>query len=259
MLRALVPDAHYHLGQAFERVEPDGDGVSVRFADGHAERADLLVGADGFRSSVRAQVAPDVQPIYAGYVVWRGAPVEASLSPETRRTIFPYFAFYLPPRQQVIGYPIAGLNNEMRPGPPPLQLHLVSRRRRAPAPGDVHRRRGASPRVLDPAPADPRGGRRRHAWRRRGRDGAAVPRRPAADRAPVLHADLRPRLASDGLRPRRPDRRRRLRRPAPHGVRRLQGGGGRPGAGGVARGLRARTSTRGWPGSTPRGSRSASA
>jgi 2-polyprenyl-6-methoxyphenol hydroxylase-like FAD-dependent oxidoreductase len=116
MLRALVPDAHYHLGQAFERVEPHGDGVTVRFADGHAERADLLVGADGFRSSVRAQVAPDVQPIYAGYVVWRGAPVEASLSPATRRSIFPYFAFYLPPRQQIIGYPIAGLHDEMRPG-----------------------------------------------------------------------------------------------------------------------------------------------
>jgi 2-polyprenyl-6-methoxyphenol hydroxylase-like FAD-dependent oxidoreductase len=116
MLRALVPDAHYHLGQAFERVEPDGDGVTVRFADGHAERADLLVGADGFRSSVRGQVAPGVQPVYAGYVVWRGAPAEASLSPETLRTIFPYFAFYLPPRQQIIGYPIAGLNNELRPG-----------------------------------------------------------------------------------------------------------------------------------------------
>ena len=116
MLRALVPDAHYHLGQAFERVEPDGAGVTVHFADGHAERADLLVGADGFRSSVRAQVAPDVQPIYAGYVVWRGAPAETSLSPETRRTIFPHFTFYLPPRQQIIGYPIAGLDNEMGPG-----------------------------------------------------------------------------------------------------------------------------------------------
>jgi 2-polyprenyl-6-methoxyphenol hydroxylase-like FAD-dependent oxidoreductase len=116
ILRALVPDAHYHLGQAFERVEPDGAGVSVRFADGHAERADLLVGADGFRSSVRGQVAPEIQPIYAGYLVWRGAPGEASLSAETLRTIFPYFTFHLPPRQQIIGYPIAGLNNELRPG-----------------------------------------------------------------------------------------------------------------------------------------------
>jgi 2-polyprenyl-6-methoxyphenol hydroxylase-like FAD-dependent oxidoreductase len=116
MLRGLVPDAHYHLGQGFAGVDQDGAGVTVRFADGHAETADLLVGADGFRSGVRGQLAPEVQPIYAGYLVWRGAPAEASLSAETRRTIFPYFTFFLPPRQQVLGYPIAGLDNEMQPG-----------------------------------------------------------------------------------------------------------------------------------------------
>ncbi len=116
MLRALVPDARYHLGRTFDRVEPDGTAVAVRFVEGQTERADLLVGADGFRSGVRGQVAPQVQPIYAGYLVWRGAPAEASLAPATRRTIFPHFTFYLPPRQQVLGYPIAGLDNEMRPG-----------------------------------------------------------------------------------------------------------------------------------------------
>src|SRR5215831_14018152 len=116
MLRALVPDAHYHLGQSFERVERDGAGVRVWFADGHSERADLLVGADGFRSSVRGQLAPEVQPIYASYVVWRGAPAEARLSAGTRAAIFPYFTFFLPPRQQVLGYPIAGLDNELAPG-----------------------------------------------------------------------------------------------------------------------------------------------
>jgi 2-polyprenyl-6-methoxyphenol hydroxylase-like FAD-dependent oxidoreductase len=116
MLRGLLPDAHYHLGQAFQQVEQDKDGVRVRFADGHVEHADLLVGADGFRSSVRGQVAPEVQPVYAGYLVWRGAPDEGALSPDTLRSIFPYFAFFVPPRQQIIGYPIAGLENEMRPG-----------------------------------------------------------------------------------------------------------------------------------------------
>jgi 2-polyprenyl-6-methoxyphenol hydroxylase-like FAD-dependent oxidoreductase len=116
MLRGLLPDAHYHLGQAFQQVEQDKDGVRVRFADGHVEHADLLVGADGFRSSVRGQVAPEVQPVYAGYLFWRGAPDEGALSPDTLRSIFPYFAFFVPPRQQIIGYPIAGLENEMRPG-----------------------------------------------------------------------------------------------------------------------------------------------
>src|SRR5262245_11788707 len=30
-----------------------------------------LIGADGIRSSVREQVAPQVQPIYSGYYIWR--------------------------------------------------------------------------------------------------------------------------------------------------------------------------------------------
>jgi 2-polyprenyl-6-methoxyphenol hydroxylase-like FAD-dependent oxidoreductase len=116
LLRGLLPDAHYHLGRSFAGFDQDGDTVTVRFAEGGSERADLLVGADGFRSSVRAVVAPEVRPVYAGYAIWRGAPAESALSPATHRAIFPYFTFFLPERQQVIGYPIAGLDNELQPG-----------------------------------------------------------------------------------------------------------------------------------------------
>ena len=116
ILRGTIDPAHYHLGRAFERVEQNGSGVQVHFADGKIEHADILVGGDGIRSSVRGQMAPDVQPIYAGYYIWRGAPNEADLSPETRASIFPHFTFYLPERQQVIGYPISGFNNDLRPG-----------------------------------------------------------------------------------------------------------------------------------------------
>jgi len=116
LLQQNVPAEHYHLGCAFERVEQDGSGVRVHFADGLSESADILIGGDGIRSGVRAQVAPDVQPIYAGYYIWRGAPNEADLAPETLQSIFPYFTFFLPECQQVIGYPIAGLNNELAPG-----------------------------------------------------------------------------------------------------------------------------------------------
>jgi 2-polyprenyl-6-methoxyphenol hydroxylase-like FAD-dependent oxidoreductase len=90
--------------------------VRVHFAEGRIERADLLIGGDGIRSGVRAQVAPDVQPIYSGYYIWRGAPNEADLAPDTHASIFPYFVFFLPERQQVIGYPISGFNNDLRPG-----------------------------------------------------------------------------------------------------------------------------------------------
>jgi 2-polyprenyl-6-methoxyphenol hydroxylase-like FAD-dependent oxidoreductase len=51
--------------------EQDADGVTVKFADGREERADLLVGADGLRSVIRDQVIGD-DLRYSGYMAWRG-------------------------------------------------------------------------------------------------------------------------------------------------------------------------------------------
>src|SRR6476620_2059362 len=56
LLRETIDPAHYHLGWAFERVEQSGSGVRVHFNDGRVEEADILVGGDGIRSSVRGQV-----------------------------------------------------------------------------------------------------------------------------------------------------------------------------------------------------------
>jgi 2-polyprenyl-6-methoxyphenol hydroxylase-like FAD-dependent oxidoreductase len=116
LLRETIDPARYHLGHTFAHVEPDGDGVRVHFSHGHTVSADLLIGADGIRSGARAQVAPEVQPIYAGYFIWRGAPHEADLAPHTLETIFPHYTLFLPERQQVIGYPISGFDNDQRPG-----------------------------------------------------------------------------------------------------------------------------------------------
>jgi 2-polyprenyl-6-methoxyphenol hydroxylase-like FAD-dependent oxidoreductase len=116
LLRATIDPAHYHLGWNFERVERDDRGVRVHFSGGRIEHADILVGGDGIRSSVRAQVAPELQPIYAGYYIWRGTINEADLAPKTLKEIFPYFVFYLPPQQEIITYPIAGFNDDLRPG-----------------------------------------------------------------------------------------------------------------------------------------------
>jgi 2-polyprenyl-6-methoxyphenol hydroxylase-like FAD-dependent oxidoreductase len=115
LLQRNVPASCYHLDHDFERVEQDGREVRVYFTNGNSETADLLIAGDGIRSKVRAEVAPEVQPIYAGYYIWRGAPNEADLGPEAMR-IFPYYSFYLPERQQVLGYPIAGLDNALEPG-----------------------------------------------------------------------------------------------------------------------------------------------
>src|SRR4051812_18420394 len=60
LLRETIQPAHYHLGHEFERVEQQDDGVRVHFSDGRVEDADILVGGDGVRSSVRAQIMPEV-------------------------------------------------------------------------------------------------------------------------------------------------------------------------------------------------------
>jgi 2-polyprenyl-6-methoxyphenol hydroxylase-like FAD-dependent oxidoreductase len=115
LLRETIEQGHYHLDCNFERAQCD-DGVRVHFSGGRFEDADMVVGADGLRSSVRAQIMPQVQPIYAGYFIWRGTANEADLSARALREVFPYFSFYLPPRQEVICYPISGFNDDVRPG-----------------------------------------------------------------------------------------------------------------------------------------------
>jgi 2-polyprenyl-6-methoxyphenol hydroxylase-like FAD-dependent oxidoreductase len=116
LLRELIPPERYHLGHnylGFEQTEAD---VTVRFENGRIEKADLLIGGDGFRSVVRHQLLPDLHPCYAGYVVWRGAPLESKLPRSVREGIFNHFTISLPPRQQVVGYPIPGLGDDHRPG-----------------------------------------------------------------------------------------------------------------------------------------------
>src|SRR5262245_3331969 len=116
VLLKAIDRQRYHFGHVFERFEQDDNGVHVHFANRRSERADLLVACDGFRSTVRAQLAPEIQPIYSGYYVWRGAPNEWDLSLRTRETVFPHFSFFLDHQLQILGYPISGSDDELRPG-----------------------------------------------------------------------------------------------------------------------------------------------
>jgi 2-polyprenyl-6-methoxyphenol hydroxylase-like FAD-dependent oxidoreductase len=116
LLRAQFPDAHYHRGKELLRIEEQSSGVTAHFADGSRAEGDLLVGADGFRSSVRGLIAPATKPVYAGYVGWRGLLEEAALSSATHAAIFDAMVFALPPNEQFINYPIAGANDELAPG-----------------------------------------------------------------------------------------------------------------------------------------------
>ncbi|MBW0090705.1 NAD-binding protein [Pseudonocardia sp. KRD-184] len=70
-LRAGVDDTDYRDGATVLGFSSAGDGVEVRTVTG-VEHFDGLVGADGYRSAVRADMHPGTAPLYSGYVLWRG-------------------------------------------------------------------------------------------------------------------------------------------------------------------------------------------
>jgi salicylate hydroxylase len=51
--------------------EETASGVRVRLASGEVVGGDVLIGADGVKSAVRAQIAGAAQPLYTGDAAWR--------------------------------------------------------------------------------------------------------------------------------------------------------------------------------------------
>ena len=111
MLKTAFPAERYLTGISVEGVEQTASEVVVRAA-GQTFHADIVIASDGLRSTLRRQFAPDAIPLYAGYVAWRGVCDEAALSSRTRDTVFDHFAFGLPEGEQLIGYPVTGVNNQ---------------------------------------------------------------------------------------------------------------------------------------------------
>ena len=236
-LRDPLPAASYRLGMSLIRVEQDARAVTAVFANGERIEGELLVGADGGRSTVREQFLPDLAPQYAGYVAWRAMLDESAVPPAIRAQVFERYTFCLPEGELFLAYPVPGRNNETEVGR--RAYNIVWYRAADPdsAPQSLHRceREISRPRH-SPAAHSPR----RH--RRDQSDGAGAGR-PAARgnllaRAAVLSADLRSGKPAHGIRARRALGRRCLcGAPACRGGR-DQGGArsGKPRRGGAGRG-----------------------
>lgn len=111
-----LPRERYRFGQEVVALDQGADHAAVRLRDGTVLAAALVIAADGVRSTLRVQVAPDSAPLYAGYVGWRGMVEEAALSDRFRAEVFDRFAFVFPPGSEFIGYPVAGPGGALEPG-----------------------------------------------------------------------------------------------------------------------------------------------
>ena len=114
-LKDALPARHYHPARSLVGVEQDRHGVTAIFADGTRATGDLLVAADGPRSTVRPLVLPQVRPDYAGYIAWRGLTAEAVVETD-RALLFASNTFCIPGGELAVSYPVPARDGDLRPG-----------------------------------------------------------------------------------------------------------------------------------------------
>ena len=115
-MRRALPLEVIHPGERFTHLEQTAETVKAHFESGRVEQADLLIGADGARSSVRTQLLPDSQPSYAGYIAWRGLVEENDLPAEAADVLRDRFAFQQGEAHLILVYLVPGENGATEVG-----------------------------------------------------------------------------------------------------------------------------------------------
>ncbi len=103
-VRAIAPDA-IHLGHAVEKVDVREDGVTLHFQDGSRADGDLLVGADGVRSTVRRCLFGDDEAQFTGMIAWR-AVIPMERLPEHMHDMVGWT--WIGPGGHLVNYPLRG-------------------------------------------------------------------------------------------------------------------------------------------------------
>lgn len=117
VFRERRADGTYLLGKKIEHLREDADRVVLRFEDGNEAMADLVVGADGIASVVRAVVdGPSALNCYAGYVGWRGLLAESALPGFAGEELLDRFAYFRMPYSHIIGFLVPGAGGETATG-----------------------------------------------------------------------------------------------------------------------------------------------
>lgn len=95
--KAVAAGVPVAFGKRLVSAEQTADGVTARFADGTTATADIVIGADGIRSTVRASIDPQAPgPEYTGMLGF-GATIDCDADIPPRTMVFAYGkrAYYL--------------------------------------------------------------------------------------------------------------------------------------------------------------------
>jgi len=115
-MRNALPAARLHTGETFSDFRMDGEQIVARFESGRSERADLLIGADGIRSTLRRRLLPEIVPAYAGYAAWRGLVAEPDLPLFAADILRERFTFQQGDEHSALAYLIPGENDSTAAG-----------------------------------------------------------------------------------------------------------------------------------------------
>ncbi|MGH1337507.1 MAG: FAD-dependent monooxygenase [Aureispira sp.] len=72
LLRTALKKTPIHLGKRLAKCTPEGSGYQLEWADGSKTTAEVLIGADGIHSQVRASLFPPIKERFAKQWCWRG-------------------------------------------------------------------------------------------------------------------------------------------------------------------------------------------
>jgi 2-polyprenyl-6-methoxyphenol hydroxylase-like FAD-dependent oxidoreductase len=90
--------------------------IEIDFDRGESISADILVAADGIGSRTRAQLFPNYESSFAGYVAWRGIVDESAFSPLEVEALTNNFTMFRDPGHMFMAFLIPGLDGSLEPG-----------------------------------------------------------------------------------------------------------------------------------------------
>jgi salicylate hydroxylase len=70
-LLSVLPEGMVHLGHKLDTIEDNGGHATLTFENGEVVTADLVIGADGIRSTVRNQLFSQQEPVFSGEHAYR--------------------------------------------------------------------------------------------------------------------------------------------------------------------------------------------